>query len=93
MVADGMLHGAFEGLVGGGDRQEEVFGTRLLLGEESLILPRLSADHLHGSSSSIPLFFSWWGGGDRMEEGDGGRREEASGWELLSSCGETKEVL
>lgn len=92
MVADGLLHGALEGLVGGGDRQEEVFGTRLLLREESLILPRLSADHLHGSSS-ILLFFSWWGGVNRMEEGDGGRREEASGWELLSSCGKTKKVL
>lgn len=39
MVADGLLHGAFKSLVGGSDGQEEVFGLRLTLREESLIPP------------------------------------------------------
>lgn len=87
VVADGLLHGAFEGLVGGGDRQEEVLGARLTLREKAhvpLLLPR---------TSGRLLLNSWLGGSERVEEGDGRMREEAGCWELLSSCGEVKQVL
>lgn len=43
MVADHLLHGAFEGLIGGGDRQEEVFGVQLPLRKELLTRQHPSA--------------------------------------------------
>lgn len=82
VAADRLLHGAFEGLVGGGDRQEEVFGAHLPPRRRSLIHPRLSA--------SILLLL---GGGERMKEGDAGREEEAAGGRLFSTCGKVEEVL
>lgn len=78
MVCDRLLHGAFEGLVGGGDRQEEVVGAQLPLRRKSLIHPRLS---------------SQLGGGDGMKEGDAGRAEEAAGRRLCGSCGKVEKVL
>lgn len=75
MVADGLLHGAFEGLVGGADGQEEVFGAGLTLREESPV-------------RSAHVLDSWRGGGEGVEERDGGRGEEADCRELCSSCGE-----
>lgn len=94
-MADGLLHGAFEGLVGGGDGQEEVFGAGLPLWEQPLVPPRLPtwSERFPRSSSPILLLSSWWGGDDGVEEGNGGRREEAGGWELHGSCDEAKEVL
>lgn len=89
-MTDGLLHGALEGLVGGGDGQEEVFGAELPLREEPLVLKHLPS---RSSSSSLILLDSCCGGGDGVEEGHGGRREEAGGWDLLSSCGKTEEVL
>ena len=41
VVADGLLHAAFKGLVGGGDGQEEVLGAGLALREEPPITPLL----------------------------------------------------
>lgn len=93
MVADGLLHGAFEGLVAGGDRQEEVFGAGFALREEPLVPPLLHPCSARLLLSSPVLFHSCWGGVEGVEEGDGGRREEAGGWQLLSSCGKMKEVL
>lgn len=86
MVADRLLHGAFKGLVGGGDWQEEVFGAQLPLRRKSLVHPRLSA-------SLVLLLSSQLGGGDRMKEGDAGRGEEAAGRRLFGSCGKMEEVL
>lgn len=43
MVADGLLHGAFEGLVRGGDRQEEAFGAQLPLRKEPFVPPPFSS--------------------------------------------------
>lgn len=37
VVADHLLHGAFEGPIGGGDGQEEVIGVQLPLRKQSLI--------------------------------------------------------
>lgn len=42
MVADCLLHRAFEDLVRGGNRKEEVFGVQLPLREESFIQQHLS---------------------------------------------------
>lgn len=80
MAADRLLHGVFEGPVGGGDRQEEAFGAQLPLRRRSLARPRLSA--------SAQL-----GGGERVKEGDTGRGEEAAGGGLSGSCGQLEEVL
>lgn len=96
MVADGLLHAAFEGLVGGGHGQEEVPGGGLPLGEDLL-----SAPHLRPWSGRSPLFSSsvlllrlaLRGGDGGVKEGNGRIREEAGGWEVLKSCGEAKEVL
>ena len=90
MVTDGLLHGALEGLVGGGDGQEEVFGAGLPLREEPLVLKHLPS---RSSSSSLILLDSCWGGDDGVEEGHGGRREEAGSWDVLSSSGKTEKVL
>lgn len=84
MAADRLLHGAFEGLVGGGDRQKEVF--LLPLSRKPLVHPRLSA-------SVILLLPPQLGGGDRMKEGDAGRGEAAAGGRLSGSCGKVEEVL
>lgn len=71
VVADRLLHGAFEGLVGGCDWQKEVIGVWLALREEPLIPPILP--------TSSHLLFPFRGGGIHgMEEGNGGWREEAS---------------
>lgn len=43
MAADRLLHGAFEGLVGGGDRQEEVSGAQLPPRRKPLLRPPLPA--------------------------------------------------
>lgn len=86
MAADRLLHGAFEGLVGGGDRQEEVFGAQLPLRRRPLLRPRLSA-------SLVLLLSARLGGGRRMKEGDAGRGEEAAGGRLAGSCGKVEEVL
>lgn len=71
------LHGTFEGLVGGGDGQEEVFGARLPLRRKALVL----------------LLWSQLRGGRRVKEGDAGRGEEAAGGGLFGSCGKVEEVL
>lgn len=97
MVADNLLHGAFEGLVGGGDGQEEMFGGGIPLWEEPLVTPDFpswSACSLFLILLLLLLLLSfWWGGDDGMEEGNGGRREEAGCGELVSFCDETKKVL
>lgn len=77
-AAHRLLHGAFEGLVGGGDGQEEVSGTQLPMRTHTFVPARLSSQQ---------------GGGDRMKEGDAGRGEEAGGRGLFGSCGKLKEVL
>lgn len=87
VVANGLLHGAFKGLVRGGNGQQEVPGARLTLREKALgplLLPCTS-----GHRGLNPRL----GTHERVEEGDGGMREQAGCWELLSSCGEVKQVL
>lgn len=86
MVADHLLHGAFEGLIGGGDGQEEVFGVQLPLRKQSLIKQ-------HPCASLTFLLSLQQGGGDCMKEGDAGRGEEAGGRELFGSRGKVKEVV
>lgn len=76
-AAQRRFHGAFEGLVGGGDGQEEVFGARLPLRRKALVLPLRSQ----------------LGGGRRVKEGDAGRGEGAAGGGLFGSCGKAEEVL
>lgn len=71
------LHGVFEGPVGGGDGQEEVFGALLPLRRKALVL----------------LLRSQLRGGRRAKEGDAGRAEDATGGGLFGSCGEAEEVL
>ena len=85
-AADRLLHGASEGLVGGGDRQEEVFGAHLPLRRKAFVHPRLAF-------SVVLLLSSRLGGGQRMKEGDAGRGEEAAGGRLFGSCGKVEEVL
>lgn len=79
MVADGLLHGGFEGPVGGRDGQEQGVGLGPDLREETPVAPLL----WRGPA----------GGGGAVEEGDGGRREEAHGRKLLGSGGEANDVL
>lgn len=77
MVADGLLHRAFECWVGGADRQEEVLGAGHPLGKDPLVFLLLS----HGR------------GGHGVQEGDGGRREEAGCRGPLGTSGEAEQVL
>lgn len=85
MMADGLFHGAFKGLVGGSNRQEELVGHRFALREKPFVPP------LH--CFLLMLFQPDLGRGRMVEEGNGRRRKEASCWKLLSSSGKVKDVL
>lgn len=78
-MADGLLHGAFEGTVGGRDGQEQGVGLRV--------------DLRKGTPVGPPLLWCVTAGGGAVEEGDGGRREEADGGKLRGSGGEANDVL
>lgn len=75
MVADCLLHGAFEGHIGGADWEQERIGTRITARKQAHLLRLL-----------LPVIISR---GGTVKEGDRRTRTDgAEHWELLSSCGE-----